>query len=119
MRVWQIGQSKPCRDDWARPVVKVEVMYLACIAKLVAHPEMHRDLLDTGDAELQGGPSTWKWSKYNGLIQMKLRRQLREGIDLRQVVGVTLKQLHDTDSSAATMRDALVVDAAAENAPEQ
>ena len=106
MRVWQIGQNKPCRDDWTKPAVKVEVMYMACIAKLVQHPEMHRDLLDTGDAELQGGPSTWKWSQYNGLIQMKLRRQLREGVDLRQVVGVTLEQLHDTASAAAKMRDA-------------
>lgn len=85
MRVWKEGQrGRDLRPDW--DAVKVEVMYRANRAKYARHEDLRAELLGTGSDELVGGPSTsWqspagrpqKWSEWNGLIQMRLREELR------------------------------------------
>ena len=49
------------------------------------NPDLQKDLLETGDLEILGGASTWQWSKWNGLIQMKIRDLLQQGINLDEV----------------------------------
>jgi predicted NAD-dependent protein-ADP-ribosyltransferase YbiA (DUF1768 family) len=82
-RVWRLGQRHDCLLEWER--VKVEVMYLVNAAKYACNPHLQQELLETGSAVLTGGPSTWQWSKWNGLIQMKIRQQLQDGIDIRDI----------------------------------
>lgn len=86
MRCWRIGQSgsKMYRSDW--DIVKVGVMYEVNLAKYKRHPELQQDLLNTGTAEIRGGPSTsWtiagvahSWSYWNGVIQERIREELRK-----------------------------------------
>merc|ERR1719291_1106175 len=61
-------------------------MYRANRAKYAQHPDLQADLLATGDVEIAGAPSTsWNtragrsvnWSLWNGLIQMRIREELR------------------------------------------
>ena len=59
MRVWAAGGSRnggTLRSDW--DAVKIEVMLRACRAKLVAHPVLCSELLDTGEVQIVGAPST-------------------------------------------------------------
>jgi len=95
MRVWRLGQRG--RDmvlDWEER--KVEVMFLANLAKYKCNPELQKELVaETGDSELVGGPSTWEWSKWNGLIQMKIRSMLKEGRDLESVQGMSKEELEN------------------------
>uniref|UniRef100_A0A7S1F550 NADAR domain-containing protein n=1 Tax=Noctiluca scintillans TaxID=2966 RepID=A0A7S1F550_NOCSC len=85
MRVWSQGQRYAnVRKDW--DAVKVEVMYLANRAKYAQNPDFQEELLSTGCVEIDGAPSTsWttktgqsvNWSLFNGLIQSRLREELR------------------------------------------
>ena len=75
---------------------KLEVMFLVNLAKYDCNPELHKKLVEeTGEMELIGGPSTWQWSKWNGLIQMKIRNLVKEGTDLGSVQNITKKELED------------------------
>ena len=60
-------------------------MFLVNAAKYISNPDLQRELLDTGDQEIIGGASTWQWSKWNGLIQMKIRDLLKQEINLADV----------------------------------
>jgi len=85
-RMWRLGQqgkSKESKDA-------VELMYRLCKAKLAQHPEMQQELLATGDVTIFGGPSTGEWSKWNGLIQTRLREELRTGFDDESLAGEEL-----------------------------
>jgi len=74
MRVWSEGQGGTPVPDWEDR--KVEEMLAACLAKYQANPQMQEELLkETGDLEIQGAPSTWRWQFWNGRIQMKIRRE--------------------------------------------
>lgn len=85
IRVWKEGQVRSeIRRDW--DAVKVEVMYRANLQKYRQHPHLARDLLSTGQNQLIGHQSvSWKsksgaeqsWTKWNGLIQMRIREELR------------------------------------------
>eukprot|EP00928_Gymnodinium_smaydae_P084438 TRINITY_DN67710_c0_g1_i1.p1 TRINITY_DN67710_c0_g1~~TRINITY_DN67710_c0_g1_i1.p1 ORF type:complete len:215 (-),score=30.10 TRINITY_DN67710_c0_g1_i1:39-620(-) len=85
MRVWSEGQRRSeIRPDW--DAAKVDIMYLANLAKFRQHPELAAQLLSTGAQKLQGAPSTgWRsrsgsqesWTKWNGLIQMRIREELK------------------------------------------
>jgi len=100
MRVWSAGQgnrvSGAFRPDW--DAVKVELMYRACRAKYLQHPELCRELLSTGDLEIKGAHSTsWNsrktgragsWTEWNGLIQTRLREEMRRQQLLSQDIGV-------------------------------
>lgn len=88
VRCWQAahssGSAKMRRDHDA---VKVDIMYRLMRAKYEQHPEMVQELLTTGDAVIEGGPSTeWtskrtrkrhRWADWNGWIQMRLREEFR------------------------------------------
>eukprot|EP00930_Biecheleria_cincta_P036044 TRINITY_DN24749_c0_g1_i1.p1 TRINITY_DN24749_c0_g1~~TRINITY_DN24749_c0_g1_i1.p1 ORF type:complete len:191 (-),score=31.36 TRINITY_DN24749_c0_g1_i1:21-593(-) len=74
-RMWRIGQQGNSKDS----ADSIELMYKLCGAKLAQHIEMHEELLSTGEVILHGGPSTGQWSKWNGLIQSQLRREVRAG----------------------------------------
>mmetsp|Transcript_7220 Transcript_7220/g.10584 ORF Transcript_7220/g.10584 Transcript_7220/m.10584 type:complete len:114 (-) Transcript_7220:35-376(-) len=84
--MWSLGNVRrsPRREDWDK--IKVDTMYEICFAKYKCNPELCAELLDTGDAIIEGNPSTsWthpvlgyqNWSHWNGLIQMKCREMLR------------------------------------------
>jgi len=85
MRCWSLGQVGPTRPDWNH--VKVDLMYKLNRAKYYdpRNISLKQDLLATGSAEMTGGPSTiWKhygrvhkWSFWNGIIQMRIREELR------------------------------------------
>ena len=95
MRVWSLGQrGRNMVLEWEKK--KLEVMFLVNLAKYACNPDLQRELVDeTGDYELVGGPSTWEWSKWNGLIQMKIRKMVREGTDLSSVKNITKGGLED------------------------
>ena len=83
-RVWRLGQRlSGIVLDWEKK--KVEIMFLVNAAKYISNPDLQRELLDTGDQEIIGGASTWQWSKWNGLIQMKIRDLLKQEINLADV----------------------------------
>jgi len=85
MRAWSQGQSLcDVRPDWN--AVKVEVMLRVNRAKYAQHEQLQEQLLSTGASPIVGGPSTsWRlrdgsevnWSHWNGLIQMRIRAELR------------------------------------------
>merc|ERR1719362_2628766 len=61
-------------------------MYQVNRAKYTQHPDLQDELLSTGDIGIDGAPSTgWvsrsgkkmNWSLWNGLIQMRIREELR------------------------------------------
>merc|ERR1712232_1437458 len=68
----------------------VQVMYLINAAKYAQHPDLQFDLLKTGTAKIIGALSiTWicqngskeQWSTWNGLIQTRIREELRPPSD--------------------------------------
>ena len=83
MRCWSEGQRGQVRDDW--DAIKVGVMLAVTEAKFMQHEDLQQELLSTGRADIVGGPSTsWtiggkvhNWNHWNGLIQMRVREQLR------------------------------------------
>ena len=95
MRVWSLGQKgRNMVLGWEEK--KLEVMFSVNLAKYDCNPELQKELVDeTGELELVGGPSTWQWSKWNGLIQMKIRSMVKEGRDLGSVQSITKKELED------------------------
>jgi len=91
-RVWRLGQTlNGMVLGWEN--IKVETMFLVNAAKYSSNPELQRDLLETGKQEIKGGASTWQWSKWNGLIQMKIRDLLQQGISLEDVTTMSLDSL--------------------------
>lgn len=84
LNCWSAGQAGQTRPGWES--VKVYVMLEVNRAKYAQHEDLRAQLLSTGEAELQGGPSTsWRspdgkhhnWSRWNGIIQMVIREELR------------------------------------------
>ena len=95
MRVWSLGQrGRNMVLEWEHK--KLEVMFLVNLAKYKCNPELQKELVEeTGDFDLVGGPSTWEWSKWNGLIQMKIRKMIKEGRDLGSMENITKEELED------------------------
>ncbi len=91
MRCWSLGQSvsgvTAFRGD--HECTKVNIMYEVNKAKYDQYPELQLALLQTGNDEIVGAPSTsWKfhgilhkWSFWNGLIQMRIREELKNPAD--------------------------------------
>uniref|UniRef100_A0A7S0M1A4 NADAR domain-containing protein n=1 Tax=Cryptomonas curvata TaxID=233186 RepID=A0A7S0M1A4_9CRYP len=109
MRCWSEGQRGSVRDDW--DAIKVGVMFAVNEAKYMQHEDLQRELISTGQAKIVGGPSTsWtvdgkfhNWNCWNGLIQMRLREQLR--LESDRVPGVLESLIADFDAySAAASR---------------
>ena len=91
-RVWRLGQRlNGMVLGWDN--LKVETMFLVNAAKYNCNPDLQKDLLETGDLELSGGASTWEWSKWNGLIQMKIRDLLQKGVNLEEVKKMPMESL--------------------------
>ena len=87
MRVWGLGQSRasPLRANYEAQ--KVKLMLLINLAKFSEHDKLQRELVEeTQDFEIVGAPSTWQWSKWNGLIQMLIRSKIKGKCDLKQMV---------------------------------
>jgi len=94
MRVWQMGQrGRGMVLEWEG--MKVESMYRLNVAKYAHNPDLCEELVATGTRRMKGAPSTWEWSKLNGLIQTLIRKQLREGVDLTTITGCTSEQLEE------------------------
>mmetsp|Transcript_59506 Transcript_59506/g.98219 ORF Transcript_59506/g.98219 Transcript_59506/m.98219 type:complete len:203 (+) Transcript_59506:49-657(+) len=100
MRVWQMGQSRnsPLRDNYEQE--KVKLMFLINVAKYAANPSLQKQLVDeTKDLEIRGGASTWQWSLWNGLIQLLIRKKIKENEDLKQLLekynAMTAKEIDD------------------------
>ena len=91
-RVWRLGQRLTGMVlGWEN--IKVEMMFLVNAAKYSSNPDLQKDLLETGDLEILGGASTWQWSKWNGLIQMKIRDLLKQGVNLDEVKKMPMDSL--------------------------
>ena len=91
-RVWRLGQRlNGMVLGWDN--LKVERMFLVNAAKYSCNPDLQKDLLETGDLEILGGASTWQWSKWNGLIQMKIRDLLKQGVNLDEVKKMPMDSL--------------------------
>lgn len=76
LEAWSLGQRfRDVRPDW--DAVKVDVMYEAVKAKYDQYPKAKAMLLSTGSFEIKGGPSTWEWPLWNGLIQMRIREEYK------------------------------------------
>ena len=91
-RVWRLGQRlRGMVLEWEN--LKVETMFLVNAAKYNSNPDLQKELLETGDLEITGGASTWQWSKWNGLIQMKIRDLLQQGVNLDEVKKMPLESL--------------------------
>eukprot|EP01084_Bolivina_argentea_P202945 346663_1 len=100
MRVWSMGQSRssPLRKNYEAE--KVKLMFMINLAKYSCHNSLQKQLVDeTKDFDMMGAASTWDWSKWNGLIQMFIRKKIKENKDLKELLGVynamTAKQIDD------------------------
>jgi len=88
-RMWKLarttigGEKVPDFD-----AKKLEIMWLLNCAKYQQHMDLQEQLLETGNARIYGGKSTWLWSKYNGLIQRLIRHRLRAGEALTNTDGL-------------------------------
>lgn len=84
-RVWREGRRfSSIRPDWDR--VKIDLMYEICLAKVMCNPQLQEELLQTGNATIEGGLSTgWNhptmkhqsWTYWNGIIQMRVREMIK------------------------------------------
>ena len=74
MRAWQYGQKGRLRPEWE--LVKLRTMLEVNLAKFAYDEDLQKELLQTGDCEIIGAPSTWEWEKWNGLIMMFIRQKL-------------------------------------------
>jgi predicted NAD-dependent protein-ADP-ribosyltransferase YbiA (DUF1768 family) len=105
MRCWSEGQRGTLRGDW--DAIKVHTMFAVNEAKYMQHGDLQQELLNTGQAKIVGGPSTsWtidgtfhNWNRWNGLIQMRLREQLRPESD--RVPGVLENLVAEFDAYVA------------------
>merc|ERR1712187_758610 len=84
-----------------------------------AHADFRADLLNTGDAEIEGGPSTsWvtksgkteQWSTWNGIIQMRIREELRPEPErtpglLKSIVDLFVEAGYETAAKPALEED--------------
>merc|ERR1740116_272555 len=103
MRVWQAGQQRSTlRPDW--DAVKIEMMYRINVAKYAANSDLQQELLSTGNEEMVGAGSTgWttklgksaNWSEFNGIIQMRIREELKSPEDRQADIYERIKQQMD------------------------
>jgi hypothetical protein len=111
MRCWSAGQThtKDVRSDWNS--VKVDVMLAVNRSKYAQHDDLRAQLLGTGAFELRGAPSTgWvaadgvehNWCRWNGVIQMIIREELRPDAERRRdVLDALLSQIASSFSAPA------------------
>lgn len=84
----RMGRSIQLRPDWEQ--VKDDIMLNVCRCKFRQHPDLARELVETGNEELIEG-NTWDdtcWGVCNGVgenrlgkILMRIRDELRKAVD--------------------------------------
>lgn len=81
-----LGQKVTMRPDWDQ--VKRQVMKEVVTAKFLQHPELLKQLMETGDEELiEDSPVDWYWGcgadgtgqNMLGKVLMEIRTELRDG----------------------------------------
>lgn len=77
LRVWSEGQDANDEKNPRWHDIKVHIMYLINRAKYADNEWLQQQLLSTGDRMIWGKPSTHHWQKWNGLIQMQIRDEVR------------------------------------------
>merc|ERR1712107_616524 len=100
-RMWGPGQSRgePIQANWEEGE-SVKTMFLVNLAKYVAHPKLRTELVQqTEDWPLKGGASTANWSKWNGLIQTKIRDLVASGAFEGSPDGSLLKRFEDMQAA--------------------
>lgn len=83
LRAWRAGQGGSLPQDWDK--MKVELMLKLVRTRTQQHSDLREQLLSTGDASIEGEPSTgweygdktWNWSYFNGAIMTLVREELR------------------------------------------
>jgi hypothetical protein len=79
-----LGQKVTMRPDWDQ--VKRQVMKECCMAKFLQHPELRKQLMETGDQELiEDSPVDWYWGigadgkgqNVLGQVLMEIREELK------------------------------------------
>lgn len=79
-----LGQKVTMRSDWDQ--VKRQVMKECCMAKFLQHPELRKQLMETGDEELiEDSPVDWYWGcgadgtgqNVLGQVLMEIRAELK------------------------------------------
>jgi ribA/ribD-fused uncharacterized protein len=79
-----LGQKVTMRPDWDE--YKRFVMKECCMAKFLQHPELRKQLMDTGDEELmEDSPVDWYWGcgadgtgkNVLGQVLMEIREELK------------------------------------------
>jgi len=76
---WSAGQKIKIRSDWEK--VKVEEMYVGNLAKYQQNEDLREQLLSSGNGSIRFTGSTPFWNKWNGLIQERIRAELRQNGD--------------------------------------
>lgn len=79
-----LGQKVTMRSDWDQ--VKRQIMKEVCTAKFLQHPELRRQLMETGTEELiEDSPVDWYWGcgkdgtgkNVLGEVLMEIRQELK------------------------------------------
>jgi ribA/ribD-fused uncharacterized protein len=80
-----LGQKVTMRPDWDQ--IKRSVMKECCTAKFLQHPELRKQLMETGDQELiEDSPVDWYWGigadgkgkNTLGQVLMEIREELKD-----------------------------------------
>lgn len=84
MEARNLGQKVTMRPDW--DAVKRSVMKECCLAKFLQHPDLRKQLMETGDMTLiEDSPVDWYWGcgkdgtgqNVLGQVLMELREELK------------------------------------------
>lgn len=79
-----LGQKVTMRSDWDQ--VKRQIMKEICVAKFLQHPELRKQLMETGTEELiEDSPVDWYWGvgadgtgkNMLGKVLMEIRQELQ------------------------------------------
>lgn len=123
MRVWGLGQSRssPLTDNYENK--KLKIMFMINLAKYACNEELQKELVEeTKDFEMIGGPSTWQWSKWNGLIQMYIRKLCNQNKNLKELLGhyeeMSTERLQAVLHGQEEVEEEVVQDDAKENDPD-
>ena len=71
----------PLRPDW--DAVRHEIMYRATRVKYHHHPALAKELLATGDKEITHGDKNPFWARWNAMIQLRCREELKPADERR------------------------------------
>lgn len=79
LRIWAKGQDHKEQMNPRWEEEKIHIMYLINRSKYRCNKHLQEELLSTDDSIIWGKPSTHQWQKWNGIIQMIIRDEIRNG----------------------------------------